>query len=76
VMKFIAQALEVQSQLDILSCLGMTPSNPAAFAKIPAELAPYAITSTENIDKVVFNDPDWWAQNGGDAVNAFLEAIS
>lgn len=76
VMKFIAQALEVESQLDILSCLGMTPSNPAAFAKIPEELVPYAITSSENIDKVVFNDPEWWAKNGGDAVNAFLEAIS
>ncbi|WP_394689517.1 extracellular solute-binding protein [Hoeflea sp.] len=76
VMKFIAQALEVESQLEILSCLGMTPSNPAAFAKIPEELIPYAITSAENIERVVFNDPEWWAKNGGDAVNAFLEAIS
>lgn len=75
-MKFIAQALEVESQLAILSCLGMTPSNPAAFAQIPEELISYAITSAENIDKVVFNDPVWWAEHGGDAVNAFLETIS
>lgn len=76
VMGFIAQAQQVQSQLDILSCLGMTPSNPAAFAQIPEDLIPYAITAAENIDKVVFNDPKWWAENGGDAVNAYLDAIS
>lgn len=76
VMKFIAQAQEIESQLEILSCLGMTPSNPAAFALIPEETAPYAITSAENIDKVIFNDPNWWAEHGGDAVNAYLEAIS
>lgn len=76
VMGFIAQAQQVQSQLDLLSCLGMTPSNPAAFAQIPAESIAYAITSAENIDKVVFNDPNWWAKNGGDAVNAYLDAIS
>ncbi len=76
VMKFIAQAQEVESQLAILACLGMTPTNPAAFSQIPAESIPYAITSAENIDRVVFNDPQWWADNGGEAVNTFLEAIS
>ena len=29
-----------------------------------------------NIDKIVFNDPIWWGENCGDAVNAFLDAIS
>ena len=53
----------------------MTPSNPEAFAKIPAGLQPYAVNSKENIDKVIFNDPVWWAEKGGDAVNAFLDAI-
>jgi hypothetical protein len=24
---------------------------------------------------VIFNDPVWWAEQGGDAVNAFLDAI-
>ena len=37
VMKFINTALMVKSQLDILGCLGMTPTNPAAFAEIPEE---------------------------------------
>lgn len=76
VMKFIAQAQEVSSQLALLECLGMTPSNPEAFAQIPAATAPYAITSEQNVGNVVFNDPVWWAENSGDAVNAFLEAIS
>lgn len=76
VMKFIQQGLQVDSQLAILDCLGMTPSNPEAFAKIPEAQQPYAINSAMNIDKVVFNDPVWWAEQGGDAVNAFLEAIA
>ena len=75
VMKFIEQALQVESQLMILDCLGMTPSNPEAFAKIPEAMQPYAVNSAQNIDKVIFNDPVWWADNGGDAVNAFLDAI-
>jgi putative spermidine/putrescine transport system substrate-binding protein len=76
VMKFIRTAQDVQPQLGLLDCLGMTPSNPEAFAQIPAEQAPYAITSEQNIKNVVFNDPVWWADHGGDTVNAFLDAIS
>jgi putative spermidine/putrescine transport system substrate-binding protein len=75
VMKFIQQALQVDSQLKLLDCLGMTPSNPEAFSKIPEDMQPYAINSAMNIDKVIFNDPVWWAEKGGDAINAFLEAI-
>lgn len=75
-MKFIAQAQNVDSQLALLECLGMTPSNPEAFAKIPSASAPYAITSAQNVKNVVFNDPKWWAENSGNAVNAFLEVIS
>jgi putative spermidine/putrescine transport system substrate-binding protein len=75
VMKFIATALTVDAQLTILDCLGMTPSNPEAFAKIPEAMQPYAINSAQNIDKVVFSDAVWWAEKGGDAINAYLEAI-
>lgn len=75
-MKFIATAQEVPAQLALLDCLGMTPSNPEAFGEIPQDQAPYAITSAMNIDKIVYNDPEWWGRHGSDAVNAFLEAIS
>ena len=62
--------------MQLRDCLGMTPSNPEAFAQIPDEQQPYAITSAMNIDNIAYNDPTWWGENGGDAVNAFLEAIS
>ncbi len=75
-MQFIATAQDVPAQLQLLECLGMTPSNPEAFGQIPESQQPYAITSAMNIDKIVYNDPEWWGKNGGDAVNAFLEAIS
>ncbi|MGB7262395.1 MAG: extracellular solute-binding protein [Albidovulum sp.] len=76
VMKFIATAQSVPAQLTLLDCLGMTPSNPEAFAQIPEDQQPYAITSAANIDNIVYNDPTWWGENGGDAVNTFLDAIS
>ncbi len=75
-MQFIATAQEVPSQLAILECLGMTPSNPEAFSQIPEHQQAYAITSAQNIDKIVFNDPVWWGENSSEAVNAFLDAIS
>jgi len=76
VMKFIRTAQDIEPQLKLLDCLGMTPSNPEAFAKIPEEQQDYAITSAKNIKSVVFNEPAWWADNGGDTVNAYLDAIS
>ena len=76
VMDFIATAQEVPAQLALLDCHGMTPSNPEAFSQIPDDQQPYAITSAMNIYNIVYNDPEWWGKNGGDAVNAFLEAIS
>ena len=75
-MKFIATAQEVPAQLKLLDCLGMTPSNPEAFAQIPEDQQPYAITSAQNIDQIAFNDPVWWGENSSDAVNQFLDAIS
>lgn len=76
VMQFIRSAQDINSQLAILDCLGMTPSNPEAFAQIPEDQQDYAITSPKNIGRVIFNDPNWWAEFGGDAVNAYLDAIS
>lgn len=75
-MQFIATAQDADAQLRLLACNGMTPSNPEAFARIPEDMQHYAITSAMNIDQIVYSDPTWWGENGGDAVNAFLEAIS
>ena len=53
----------------------MTPSNPKAFGMIPDALQRFAVTSEENLSRVVLNDPVWWAENGGETVNRYLEAI-
>ncbi len=74
-MKFIANAQNIAEQLSILDCHGMTPANPKAAKKIPKHLEKYAVTAKSNIKKVLFNDPEWWATNGGDALNKYLEAI-
>ena len=76
VMQFIASAQDPDAQLELFQCLGMTPANPEAFYRIPVALQQYAITSPININRVAYNDPEWWGKNGGGAVNAFLEAIS
>lgn len=75
VMKFIAVSQSVDAQLGLFSCLGMTPTNAEATAKITEADAPYAITSPQNVDLIAYNDPTWWGQNTDAAVNAFLEAI-
>ena len=75
-MKFIATAQSLAARQELFACLGMTPASPEAFNQISDADAPYAITSRMNIDRVAFNDPDWWGKNTDAAVNAFLDAIS
>ena len=74
-MKFIASCQSPERQIELLKCHGMTPSNPKAFAMIPDDLKRFAVTSEENLSRVLLNDPVWWAENGGDAVNRYLETI-
>jgi len=76
VMKFIASCQTPERQIDLFRCHGMTPANPAAFAMIPDDLKRFAVTSEENLSRVLLNDPEWWAENGGEAVNKYLDAIS
>jgi putative spermidine/putrescine transport system substrate-binding protein len=76
VMKFIASCQKPERQIDILKCHGMTPANPEAYGMIPPELQPFVITSKENLPKVLLNDPVWWAEHGGEAVDKYLAAIS
>jgi len=75
VMKFIASCQNPERQISLFQCHGMTPSNPEAFGKIPEDLKRFAVTSEENLSKVLLNDPVWWAEQGGDAVNTYLDAI-
>jgi putative spermidine/putrescine transport system substrate-binding protein len=42
---------------------------------IPDDLKRFAVTSEENLSRVLLNDPIWWAENIGPALNKYLEAI-
>lgn len=75
VMKFIASCQKPERQIELLKCHGMTPTNPEAFGMIPDDLKRFAVTSKENLSRVLLNDPEWWAENGGNAVNKYLEVI-
>lgn len=75
-MQFIAVSQSVDAQVGLFNCLGMTPANKDAVAKLSPEDAPYAITSEQNIGRIALNDPTWWGENTDKAVSAFLEAIS
>jgi len=75
VMKFIASCQKPERQIALLRCHGMTPTNPEAFGMIPDDLKRFAVTSKENLPRVLLNDPEWWAENGGDTVNRYLEVI-
>lgn len=76
VMKFIASCQNPERQVALFACHGMTPSNPEAFPMIPDDLKRFAVTSEENLPRVLLNDPVWWAENGGDTLNRYLDAIS
>jgi putative spermidine/putrescine transport system substrate-binding protein len=75
VMKFLASVQDPKRQIAMLECHGMTPANPQAFDMIPDNLKRFAVTSKENLSKVLLCDANWWADKGGDAVNKFLDAI-
>jgi putative spermidine/putrescine transport system substrate-binding protein len=75
-MQFIASCQIPERQIALLKCHGMTPTNPEAFGMIPDDLKRFAVTSEENLSRVLLNDPVWWAENGGDTVNKYLEAIA
>lgn len=74
-MKFIASCQKPERQIDLLKCHGMTPANPEAYGMVPDDLKRFIVTSDENLPKVLLNDPVWWAENGGAAVDKFLAAI-
>ncbi|MEA2779245.1 MAG: putative spermidine/putrescine transport system substrate-binding protein [Rhodospirillaceae bacterium] len=76
VMKFLASCQKPERQLEMLNCQGYTPGNPETYSLIPDHLKRYIITSKENLPKVLLNDPSWWASNGDNTVNKYLEAIS
>ena len=75
-MKFIAVAQSVDAQLEVFSCIGLTPGNPEANTKMSAEDARWSLISEQNKPLIAFGDAKWWGANTEAATNAFLDAIS
>jgi putative spermidine/putrescine transport system substrate-binding protein len=75
-MKFINHALEPDGQIELFKLIGMSPSNPAAAAKIPPELKPYDATQPDHMALQVVLDDDWYGKNMAQVEAQYLEIIS
>ena len=73
---FIAWCQHPAPQVAPFACHGMTTHTPQASALDLDDLKRFAVTSEENLPRVLLNDPVWWAENGGDTLNRYLDAIS
>lgn len=73
-MDFINLALDPAGQAKVFSVVGMSPSNPAANALIPAEDQPY--NAAAHTEKQVRLSDDWWATHADEAEARYVEAIS
>jgi putative spermidine/putrescine transport system substrate-binding protein len=73
-MEFINLALDPAGQAKVFEIVGMSPSNFAANALIPADEQPFnAAAHTEH--QVKLSD-DWWAKHADEAEAKYVEAIS
>jgi putative spermidine/putrescine transport system substrate-binding protein len=75
-MKFINTSLEPDGQIELFKLIGMSPSNPAAAAKIPAELKPYDATQPDHMAVQVVLDDDWYGKNMAQVEAQYLDVIS
>jgi putative spermidine/putrescine transport system substrate-binding protein len=73
-MKFIQIALSAAGQAKVFEIVGMSPSNPAASALIPAEERPYDATAFA--DRQIPIDFGWYGQHADAAEAKYLDAIS
>lgn len=75
-MKFINHALEPAGQIELFKLIGMSPSNPAAAANIPAELKAYDATQPDHMAVQVVLDDDWYGKNMAQVEAQYLDIIS
>jgi putative spermidine/putrescine transport system substrate-binding protein len=73
-MKFINLSLDPAGQAKVFDIVGMSPSNPAASAMIPADDRPF--DAAEHIDNQVVVSDAWYSQYGDAAEAKYLETIS
>lgn len=73
-MEFINLALDPAGQAKVFDIVGMSPSNPAANALIPAEDQPY--NAAAHTEKQVKLSDEWWAKHADEAESRYVQAIS
>jgi putative spermidine/putrescine transport system substrate-binding protein len=74
-MEFIAFAMQPEQQAAFATAIPYGPVNAKALKLIDAKRLPALASSEENFKKGVFQDFDWWAQNGpktGERFNSWL----
>jgi putative spermidine/putrescine transport system substrate-binding protein len=73
--RFIAHMMQAKTQAALSELIPYGPTNTDANALIPPEVQANLPTGPDNFPKTVFQDFDWWANEGQkayDAFNAFL----
>ncbi|MDX7951756.1 ABC transporter substrate-binding protein [Lichenihabitans sp. Uapishka_5] len=73
-MEFINLALDPKGQATVFSVVGMSPSNPAANALIPAEDQPF--NAAAHTEKQVKLSDAWYAKHADEAEAMYIQAIS
>ncbi|NIY95532.1 ABC transporter substrate-binding protein [Salipiger sp. HF18] len=75
-MRYIAATQEPERQVVLFQMLGNAPSNPAADELIPEGERRFNAMDPENLPKQVALDTDWYEENYGAALDAYLQIIS
>ncbi|MDK3018876.1 ABC transporter substrate-binding protein [Pseudodonghicola flavimaris] len=74
-MRFIATAQDPDLQVEWFKAIGNGPINPAAAARVPAELAAWNPTSAENVAKQVIYSDEWYGRNQVSAEELYIDAL-
>jgi putative spermidine/putrescine transport system substrate-binding protein len=72
---FIAHMMEAKNQAEFSQLIPYGPTNVDAMELIPGKLHPFLPSSPENIKHTVFQDYDWWADNGPKALADFNDFL-
>jgi putative spermidine/putrescine transport system substrate-binding protein len=72
---FVAHMMDAKNQAEFSQLIPYGPTNLDAMNLIPAALRPYLPSSPENIKSTIFQDFDWWADNGPKALAAFNDFL-
>jgi putative spermidine/putrescine transport system substrate-binding protein len=73
--RFLAHMMKAKTQAALSQIIPYGPTNTDANALIPASVQANLPTGPDNFPKTVFQDFEWWANNGQKAYDAFNEFL-